>query len=422
MLEDLQALIDDVAERLGTPALLEDEEQRTVAYSSHTSPVDHVRQESILRRRTRPEIRDWFRKFGILTSTEPLRIPGDASVGALARLCLPVRHHGLLTGFLWLIDEGDLLGPEQVEVAVEAARHAGVLMYEELLAARLADNVVGHLLSPFDDLREEAVRQAAEAGLISPESYIVVAVLRYVDADHPRPKTQLAEGLRTLTRQFAHSEFHGIAYGDHSAVLVPARSARTASARALDVGQAARDVLIQRATEDGRDARVVLGVGDPQERPGQARTSYRQARMAADVAEVIPAQDDVGVWSRLGVYRALTQLPDAESVLDPRVGRLIREADPQVVQTVERYLDLGGDAQATARELHLSRGTLYYRLQKVEHLASIDVHDGADRLSLHVGLKLARFARRQSTGEKRRQSTSGKWQATEPPRGAAGWS
>lgn len=414
MLEDLQALIDDVAERLGIPALLEDEEQRMVAYSSHTSPIDQVRQDCILRRRTRPEIQEWFRKFGILTSTEPLRIPADASVGALARLCIPVRHHGLLTGFLWLIDEGDRLEPEQVAVAVEAARHAGVLMYEELLAGRLADSVVGHLLSPFDDLREEAARQAAEAGLLAPESYVAVAVLRYVDVVHPRPKTLMAEGLRTLARQFARSDFHGIAYGDHSVVLVPARSARTASARALDVGQAARDVLIQRVAEDDGEARVVLGVGDPQERPGLARTSYRQARMSADVAEVIPAQADVGVWSRLGVYRALTQLQDAEAALDPRVGLLMREADPQVVQTVERYLDLGGDAQATARELHLSRGTLYYRLQKVEHLASIDLHDGADRLSLHVGFKLARFARR--------QSTSGKWQATDPPRDAADWS
>lgn len=73
---DLQVLTDEIAERLGAPCIVEDEEQRTVVYSSHTMPIDDVRRDSILRRETAPGVRDWFRQFGILEALEPIRIPG----------------------------------------------------------------------------------------------------------------------------------------------------------------------------------------------------------------------------------------------------------------------------------------------------------------------------------------------------------
>jgi DNA-binding PucR family transcriptional regulator len=39
----------------------------------------------------------------------------------------------------------------------------------------------------------------------------------------------------------------------------------------------------------------------------------------------------------------------------------------------------------------LHRGTLYYRLQKAERIAGVDLRSGGDRLALHLGLKLARL-------------------------------
>jgi sugar diacid utilization regulator len=104
------------------------------------------------------------------------------------------------------------------------------------------------------------------------------------------------------------------------------------------------------------------------------------------------------------VYRVLAQLSgDAvEDALDPRVRRLLSELDPQVLETVERYLDHGSDARATIDELHLSRGTLYYRLNKVEQTGGLDLHEGKDRMSLYLGLKLARFAGRYPCAAERR--------------------
>ncbi len=62
-----------------------------------------------------------------------------------------------------------------------------------------------------------------------------------------------------------------------------------------------------------------------------------------------------------------------------------------MITTLETYLDLAGDAKASAERLSLHRGTLYYRLQKAERIAGVDLGSGSDRLALHLGFKLARL-------------------------------
>jgi DNA-binding PucR family transcriptional regulator len=73
--------------------------------------------------------------------------------------------------------------------------------------------------------------------------------------------------------------------------------------------------------------------------------------------------------------------------------RLLQDRRSDVfLQTLEVYLDNGGDAQAAAAELSLARGSLYYRLGRIAAITQADLHSGQDRLLLHVGLKLARLS------------------------------
>src|SRR5947208_13470338 len=104
MSDDLQRVIDELALRVGRPVLLEDHLQQVIAYSEQTEPMDAIRRESILRRHTTPEVRQWLRGAGIFESVDALRIPAAPALGLLPRVCVPTRHDGLLLGFLWLID------------------------------------------------------------------------------------------------------------------------------------------------------------------------------------------------------------------------------------------------------------------------------------------------------------------------------
>jgi sugar diacid utilization regulator len=157
---------------------------------------------------------------------------------------------------------------------------------------------------------------------------------------------------------------------------------------------AAVAAVLRRRVADTRAARVVAAVGDPQARLVDAHLSYRQARLAAKVAAVIPAVGEVTHWRDLGVFRTLAMLPEsaAESSLDPRLAILFAAGSQELVTTLEVYLDLGCDAKAASQRLHLHRATLYYRLDKVSRLTDANLRDGNDRLALHLGLKLARLA------------------------------
>jgi hypothetical protein len=396
MSSELQDIVDDLARLLDAPTVLEDHEERMVVYSSHSQPIDEVRRESILRRATRHEVMTWFREQGILQASEPLRIPRQPDQGILGRLCVPVRYRGSLMGWLFLIDDDERLAATEVAVARRAAGHAALLLYEEQLAARLASGALSHLLSPAEDLRDAAAEQIADQCLLPGRGPVAIVTVQPLGLDERTARQRVSEALRDTARGAGAKRNPAAGQGlqltcaDHGAVLVRAYQGEAA---AEQVASAVAELLRQR-TADTPGTRVVATVGDPQARLPDAHLSYRQARLAAKVAAVIPAVGDVVRWRDLGVFRMLAMLPEsaAESSLDPRVGALFSAGNPELVTTLEVYLDLGCDAKAASALLHLHRATLYYRLDKVTKLTGANLRDGNDRLTLHLGFKLARLA------------------------------
>jgi hypothetical protein len=396
MSSELQDIIDDLARRLDAPTVLEDHEERMVVYSSHSQPIDEVRRESILRRATRSEVMTWFREQGIMEASAPLRIPRQPDQGILGRLCVPVRYRGSLMGWLFLIDDDERLAAPDVAVARRTASHAALLLYEEQLAARLASGALSHLLSPAEDLRDAAAEQITDQCLLPGRGPVAIVTVQPLGLDQRTARQRVSEALRDTARgagpQRSPAAGHGLQLtcADHGAVLVRAGPGEAA---AEQVASVVAEVMRQR-TLDITGTRVVSAIGDPQARLADAHLSYRQARLAAKVAAVIPTVGEVVRWRDLGVFRTLAMLPGtaAESSLDPRVAALFSAGNPELVNTLEVYLDLGCDAKAASALLHLHRATLYYRLDKVAKLTGANLRDGNDRLTLHLGFKLARLA------------------------------
>jgi hypothetical protein len=318
-----------------------------------------------------------------------VRIPGDQDRGILGRLCVPVGYRGARLGYLWLIDDDGRLGSTQVRTAALAAEQAGLLMFGDMLGERMASGVLAHLLSPVDELRTDAMRHIDDSGLLGLRGPVIAVVVRTAGAAAPLPQTVLAESLRDVTRGRSAGTVIGLANPDHGVVVANDQGVAAGN----ELADAARASLMSRLQPDGAAAPVVAGVGDPSAL-ADARGSYRQAKQAARVAATIGRAGPVARWQDLGVYRTLAQLPaDAEAAasLDPRLTTLLDQADGPVITTLETYLDLAGDAKASAERLSLHRGTLYYRLQKAERIAGVDLRSGCDRLALHLGFKLARL-------------------------------
>jgi hypothetical protein len=353
----LQETVDEIAARLGASATLEDRSFQLLAYAAQSGDIDMVRQESILRRRATEEVRAYFEGYGIATARGPVWIPADADLGVLARVCVPLRHHGVTYGYLWLLDDGTLGNAELASVADLVARVAAVLAQEVHRRQDLGRN----LRELFSTDAEERSWALSELDVRGPVTAIAV-----------RSSADRVAALWTLPRGVLADSALTTQDESLAALLVPAGQAWELACRIQSMyGTAA-------------------GVGGARTEPAQAWRSWREAVQALRVADRVPELAPVAAWSDLGAYRLLTRLPEAElRELAGEIGYLAE--DPELAKTVESYLDRAGHVQETASALGVHRQTLYYRLGKAERLTGRDLADGEDRLLIHLGLKAARL-------------------------------
>ncbi|WP_010476827.1 hypothetical protein, partial [Streptomyces somaliensis] len=133
---DYQELVDEISALLGAPATLEDRDFGLIAFGAHdgedASAMDPVRTRSILTRTSTPAVRAWFEGFGIARATGPVRIPAAPDAGVYRdRLCLPVRHRGVVLGYVWLLDASPGPAPDRLAAAMEVAARIGALLAGE---------------------------------------------------------------------------------------------------------------------------------------------------------------------------------------------------------------------------------------------------------------------------------------------------
>ena len=348
----LQLAVDDLARQLGRPVLLEDHAQSVLAYSEQTGPMDDVRRDSILRRHTTRDVRTHFRAAGIFEARGPLRVPGTD--GVLPRVCVPLRHRERLLGFLWLID-APVMTDSDVGLAAKVANELALTVLHDVLADGVSTQREQAALARVLAGEAAAGRVLVDEGGF-PSLPVTVLVVRGA-------RELLLDGL--LAARLKFSARH-LVRADHG-VLVCAGPVRAGDVPGLFAEP------------------VVVGAGTTRADLAGAHESYVEALHASLVAARVPGFAPVASWDSLGVYRMLATVP-AEAV-----PREVLRLPPELVETVERYLDSAGSAVETAKALRLHRTSLYYRLQRVAELTGTNLRNGDERLTLHLSLKLARL-------------------------------
>lgn len=138
----------------------------------------------------------------------------------------------------------------------------------------------------------------------------------------------------------------------------------------------------------------VLGVGRALDGTQGLRTSYDEARDAAQIAVrrgLVALQADDARLDRL-FLGSLSAGELGARVLAP----IDDEPEPRaemLLATLEAWLDHGGSVTAAARALDLHPQSLRYRLDRLRAvLADVDLDDPEQRLELHVAVKARRLA------------------------------
>ncbi|MFD7669248.1 PucR family transcriptional regulator [Streptomyces sp. NPDC059788] len=434
---DYQQLVDEISAALGAPATLEDRDFGLIAFGAHEGDddlvMDPVRTRSILQRRSTAAVRAWFEAFGIARAKTALRIPPDPAAGVFkGRICLPVRHRGIVHGYVWLLDDGHLTDLElgggsaptdpRIEQAMESAAGIGALLAAEARAgAELGDQLRALLVS------RPAERTAAAAALrdglrsAADASLTVVAVTPWDvpetdqaplpnlpgllaactmpaangsdGAEAPRPAMAAAASVSGGRRPAPAPPSRATADAPSLAALVRLRSASTLAAAHTVAEHLLRSPRaggsLAPAGAEARTLPGAAGLGTPVRDLAGLPAAWQEALAAARAARAEPRLGPVAEWDAIGSYRLLTGLPPAEP--DTMVRPLLAPAHSELARTAEVFLDCAGQAGRAAQALGIHRQTLYYRLGRVEKLTGLDLDEGGDRLLLHMALKTARL-------------------------------
>lgn len=415
---DYQDLVDEISGLLGAPATLENRDFELIAFGAYdsdeeldASALDPVRTRSILTRRSTAAVRAWFEGFGITRATGPVRIPPTPEAGVYrGRICLPVRHRSVVLGYVWLLDGDPGPTERQLAAAMEVTGRIGALLVDEVQHRADLTRELRAVLTAADGWQRDMAIAELRTGLgeRAEAVHTVVCVAPWPSADPDD-----APSVRTVPGAVARCTVPWGTTGQSLALLVRLRSpdapapARSAAARLLEraaqtgptTGTAQR-AASQGATSPARGGApaagrgvasvAVAGVAVPRHGLGELGAAWSEAVAAARAAWAEPRLGPVALWASIGPYRLLTALPP-DAARDPAVRELLSPAHRELARTAEVFLDLAGQAGRAAAELGIHRQTLYYRLSRVERLTGLDLHDGEDRLLLHMALKSRRL-------------------------------
>ncbi|MGK5111188.1 MULTISPECIES: PucR family transcriptional regulator [unclassified Geodermatophilus] len=381
----LQDKLDDLAAEVRLPIQLTDHQMRSLGFTPHGDLIDSIRQQTLLSKVTPPEIRKYFEGRGVLRTKEPLWLPPDPSKGVLGRTVVPVLVDKVHYGLLWILDDEHQVQGALLDRVREVAKVIGEQVRDQETAENDRFALTRQLLQGNAERRNIAWTELVRARAVDSDDTLTAVVIRVRSAGGGTDRVPRHVLSYTHGSGLPHYVLRAVE-GSAAALLVPGSRGDQALDRIAELGRS----IVQDAVDP--DATVYVGIGGQGHAGPSAWLSASQAARAADAAERFPELERVAAWDRLGSLRLLVSIsePDLRVLIDPRIITLHCD-HRELLATVETYLDTGGDITSTCKALNVHRGTVYYRLRRVEELTGLSIRSGADRLTIHTGAKAVRL-------------------------------
>lgn len=395
----VQRAVDEVGSNLGRAVALQDGDLRLIAYSPQLGLADSARLACILSRGATPDVAAWIYESEVLSSSRPTRVRPPSELRMEQRVCAPVRVGEEVLGSLWLLDADRSLTDQDLERVSAVATHIGELLYLERTRTasgeRRREIALSSLLSATsadDPAWPTGIRVDEFFQGVGRYTVVVACVLSCGSI----ARSQYAHSAlhRAIMDTLAAAKVRRYLFGirEDMAVVVLGSSGQGPSDDAVRFATRLQQSVQRLLPATGRWASVA-GIGSSGADIRRTATSFRQAERSMLVAGSPESPRSVVSWSDLGPLGIISYIPREElsATIPPAILRAFSEPRGRaLLETAERYLEHAGDVQATARELHLHRSSLYGRLQKFEDLTGFDLADGNQRLNLHLALKLLR--------------------------------
>lgn len=122
--------------------------------------------------------------------------------------------------------------------------------------------------------------------------------------------------------------------------------------------------------------------------------SYKEAKMALEVAEIFYTSRTVISYEDLGIGRLIYQLPV------PLCKMFLKEVfddfdpeslDEEILTTVYQFLENDLNLSETSRQLFVHRNTLVYRLEKLQRTVGLDIRKFEDAMTFKIAMMVADY-------------------------------
>jgi sugar diacid utilization regulator len=293
------------------------------------------------------------------------------------RLVGLARHHGELLGTIALVDPEGTAGVAEEFVLEHACRELALELTQRRNLAeaelRMSRELVDDLLTGADEAGAYARAEAVGHDLHGPH-HVAVAQWQGTAADDRFMGAvgRAAQGLGLRSLLARRSEL---------AVLVVQGEPR-------DSG------LYAAVADELGSAHGAVGIGSRCEATADIPHSFEQAVRALSVRRQSQPPDGTTAYEELGLYRILAKGEDSQDVdvfVREWLGALLDYDDAHgtdLVHTLTRYFDHGGNYDETAHVLAVHRSTLRYRLQRIREVSGRRLDEVDSRFNLQVATRI----------------------------------
>jgi sugar diacid utilization regulator len=243
----------------------------------------------------------------------------------------------------------------------------------------LEADLLAELIGAGDEIPERLTQRAHHAGF---DLASVWHVLELETGDGPPPDLLIAAARRPAT---SGERAMACLSGARLAVAVCDQPAGMRDAKVRDLHRVAR----------GLGCPLHIGVSSP------VTNFARGARQAEAALRLANCRDQANTMYHedLGSLRFLLNAPSEGELLsyvETQIGPLAehdRERQSDLLQTLQVFLDEGGNRRRTAERCHVHESTVKYRMRRIRELLGCDLTSADVRFDLMLGLKVLALLR-----------------------------
>lgn len=362
--------------------------------SANIGPVDEARRYTQQYGRTDPRLVQALEAEvlpEIRRTLRPVTIPPMPHVGLeMERILAPVVVHGEIYGYMWIIaDDRPLTDLEYLAIESGSTIAALMLLYQEAVQgaeASLKGNLLARLIQGEMSGANVLTDQAMRYGVDLRQPYRVYMI------DYPQATSHRLLRLYRDVNNFIMTQKRPVVVGQYAGQLM------LIAQQSEDAEQLIEDIRAQTS----REGKAKIAISATHLGARLVRRAYTECRETLDIARKLNHHGPNFYFDDLGYLHALYHAgPDALEGYPhvPALQSLLEEQQADLFNTLEAYLDCGGNGVNTAEMLHIHRSTLNYRLQRIEQICGVRLGEPNVRTDLQVALKLMRlFEEERSNG------------------------